>query len=178
MSPLKWFKMQIISIENDHVEVTHNVFDKFTSILNHFRYHNQHLTHLILTLDILHRASRAYLISHSCTFLALKFAARFARNSSTVWTFQARYCLIPYHNFTQFCTFLASNFAARFSRNSSILYFLYISSSKLFNLRPAKRAYNYFTQFCTFLALTFAALFARNSSICCWYIYSSILLNL
>ena len=42
--PLKWFKMQISSKENGHVEVTHYVFDQFRYILNHFRHQNQHLT--------------------------------------------------------------------------------------------------------------------------------------
>ena len=54
-------KMQIVSKENGHVEVTHTnyVFDQV-----YFRH--QHLTHLLLTFDILHRASRAY---HNFTVL-------------------------------------------------------------------------------------------------------------
>ena len=53
---------------------------------------NQHLTHFfffLVTLDILHRASRAY---HNYTQL---YISSFKTcNSSTVWTFLARNCLI------------------------------------------------------------------------------------
>ena len=111
-----------------------------------------------------------------CTFLASKFAARFARNTSIHCLYIYSSILLnlqhdshAYHNFTPFCTFLALKFAAR---NSSI-YCLYIYSSILLN----SRAYHNFTQFCTFLASKFAARFPRNSSIYCLYIYGSILLN-
>ena len=114
-----------------HVEVTHNVFDQFTSILNHFRHHNQHLTHLLLTLDILHRASRAYHNFTQLYILSFKICsalcAQFINYSILL---DLRHARRAYHNFTQFCTFLASKFAARFARNSSI-YCWYISSSIL-----------------------------------------------
>ena len=68
---------------------SHYVFDQFRSILNYFRHQNQHLTYLLLTLDILHRVH--IIISHSFVFLASNFAARFARNSSI-------YCLYSFSN--------------------------------------------------------------------------------
>ena len=94
--PLKCFKCKYF--RKRMAMLSHYVFDQFRYILNHFRHQHQHLTHLLSKLDILHRASRAYM---------------------------SNYYYI-YHNFTQFCTFLASKFAVRFARNSSI-YCLYIS---------------------------------------------------
>ena len=57
----------------------HIVFDQLSSILNHFRHHKQHLTHVLLTLEILHRASGAY---HNYTQLYIPAKKIVARNSS------------------------------------------------------------------------------------------------